>query len=572
MVENITRLQVDTIIDKNVNVFLKRVKDISELGPFEKSRKVTPGFPILKPANSEYYKYKYFETFLEGCIREHLATVVFAELFELYGIISTWPPKKPVDIRSSNEAIEDVYPFEFIVHHNGKNIGYRFTSLNIEDNQLVELLKKYSIELIDTIDWSEIDTPKSDRTILNISEKYRKHISYISLRDFFTEYFSEEVFSIYISKARLAVEKANYEIGFQTIPQLSPRFLSKFREEVLLSLLEADFRNMKYQKKGKKGSYNGDGIALEDYIIIDNNFKGKGLYRALVSDEDFAKCFITSEYMYQIFKVGNNFDYTSVVSGYIKCIEQLLYKIMKIALVFNNSDKLWIKAKKHVKDNLNYRFNPAEPWKKVSQVKFNTNYEWNFDIALSPLIWFLHDITEGWYISEQGKDIIHGYLLDYAEYDRNQHFHKDNIYDFNVVDRIRNNTIVLIYLIIGGCVLTRSKEHDFRIMGIIDDSYDRLYKKLKEIPRSIRNFYLEFESGLEIKAIRKYLQIDPIYNNNGVIQSDIHFIKVDDFQIEYDEQLKLDIPKGNKLNISRNNLPQKVWYVKRGGERVLIEW
>ena len=576
MKNKVALAQVETVIDKNVDVFLQRVKDISEIGPFAKSKKETPGFPILKPANAEYYEYEYFEHSLEWYIRDHLVNDVFEELFDLYGIESTRPSNETVHVRSSNESIEDLYPFEFIVCQNGKNIGYRFTSLCMADSQLKALFKKYRLEFIKTIDWSDSDSIKSAKESYGVSEKHRTQVVNVTLKSIFKEYFSEEVFSVYISKARAAVEKANFEIGFQTIPKLSLRYLSSFKAKVLSFLAEADFRSMRYLKINENGYPNNfvaDAIPLEDYDITDANFKTKGLYSALTGDEDFAKCFITSEYLYQIFKSGSNFDFTSVVSGYLKSIEQLLYKIMIFTLASGSSDELWIKAKKYKKDNPNYRNNPALlPKQKVPQVLFKTENEKHFDIALAPLIWFLHDHANGWHISTKGREVAHGYLQNYSQECRNEHFHKDNIYNFNDVIRIRNNTLILLYLLIGGCKMSGSSEEDYKLLGIKDDSYNRLYKKLKEITRSVKNFYLEFESGAEVKTVRLYSQERPSYDANGDVQSEIIFVKVDDFHIEDYDKFLANISEEDKVILSKNNMPQKVWLVKRGAERCLVEW
>lgn len=575
MKKKVALAQVETVIDNNIDTFLQRVRDISEIGPFAESRKVTPGFPILKLANAEFYKYKYFERSLERNTRDHIVNAVFAALFELYGIESIWPSNEKVNDRS-NESIEDSYPFEFIVCQNEKNIGYRFTSLFMEDSQLKALFKRYHLEFVKTIDWSDTDSLESTKVSYGVLEKYRTQVVNVTLKSFFKEYFSEEAFSVYISKARAAVEKANYEIGFQTIPQLSLRYLSSFKADVLLSLAEADFRSMCYQKINENGYFNGfvtDTISLEDYEIADASFKTKGLYRALTGDEDFAKCFITSEYLYQIFKSGSNFDYTSVVSGYLKSIEQFVYKIMKCTLASGSSDELWIKAKKHNRKNPNFRNNPALlPNNEVPQVLFRTKNEKFFDISLTPLIWFLHDNVYGWHISAKGKEIVHSYLENFSLECRNEHFHKDNIYDFNDVVRIRNNTLILLYLLIGGCKMTGSLEEDYKLLGIKDDSYDCLYKKLKEIPRSVKNFYLEFENSIEVKAVRLLLQDRPSYDANGNVQSEICFVKVEDFHIEDYEKFLANISEENKVILSRNNMPQNVWLVKHGAERSLVKW
>ncbi len=77
----------------------------------------------------------------------------------------------------------------------------------------------------------------------------------------------------------------------------------------------------------------------EDYRIVEANYRGRRLYRALLGTEEFARCFITAEYLYTIFGEGFHFDYTSVVSGYLKCIEQLVYKIVLINLKYHSEDE-----------------------------------------------------------------------------------------------------------------------------------------------------------------------------------------------------------------------------------------
>ena len=89
---------------------------------------------------------------------------------------------------------------------------------------------------------------------------------------------------------------------------------------------------------------NLSGISLdeEDYKICDFNFMGNELYKSLLGNEGFAKCFVTAEYQYNVFRSGNSFDYTSVVCGYLKSIEQLIYKLLKINLDYPSNEKLWI--------------------------------------------------------------------------------------------------------------------------------------------------------------------------------------------------------------------------------------
>jgi hypothetical protein len=120
--------------------------------------------------------------------------------------------------------------------------------------------------------------------------------------------------------------------------------------------------------------------------------------------------------------------------------------------------------------------------------------------------------------------------------------------------------------------MSGSLEKDYKLLGIKDDSYDRLYKKLKEIPRSVKNFYLKFENSVEGKAVRLHSREHPSYDANGNVQSEICFVKVEDFHIEDFDEFLANISEEDKVILSRNNMPQKVWFEKYGAERGLVEW
>ena len=61
----------------------------------------------------------------------------------------------------------------------------------------------------------------------------------------------------------------------------------------------------------------------------------------------FAKSFLTSEWLYHSLKGKPNFDYTSVISGYAKAVEQLLYTLITRSVDVNG---LHISLSRLVKD------------------------------------------------------------------------------------------------------------------------------------------------------------------------------------------------------------------------------
>lgn len=61
---------------------------------------------------------------------------------------------------------------------------------------------------------------------------------------------------------------------------------------------------------------------------------------------------------------------------------------------------------------------------------------------------FAIDNEEGWIVSKKSVDVICKLLRIYSKEDRNEHFHKDNIYSFEEVKKIKNNTIYVLYLLL----------------------------------------------------------------------------------------------------------------------------
>lgn len=554
-------------IDEAIDFFLKRINEISENGPYRKARRIPTTFPILRLGNDEFYEYAYFERTLEWFVRDLLINTILHDLLTIHNIESMWPDNKNY-VRYSTESIEDIFPFEFIFINNGKKIGVRYTSLRA--GEAAELVEKYEIDEILQIKWSdEVTTRDCDQ------EEY----DVITPAAFFEKFLSTEEFELFLSKVLPAIEAANAEIGFETIPRLSLRYLSNFKAEVDTFLANTAFERMRFQvlpgSKERKPLASMT-FSADDYEILNRNFQQNRLYKALLGTEGFAKCFITAEYQFQVFKQGHSFDYTSVVCGYLKAVEQLLYKLLLINLEHPAQDKLWIKKNgsnipkaKYVQD-VTVRQNPIT---KKPQVIFERDYKDYFDITLAPMTWFLHDNVNGWNISDAGRLTVHSFLLNFAADCRNDHFHKDNIDDFCVVSRIRNNALLIIYLLLGGYKLTGNYMSDCKALGIGDDSFDKMYKKIQELPRGITKFIVYFDGQVPIKAYRHFTQEATVYDDNGSVgASKIRFVSVDEFSgDEYDRAMQGEY-KSREFTLRSDNMPVKISYINSRQEEIAIVW
>ena len=145
--------------------------------------------------------------------------------------------------------------------------------------------------------------------------------------------------------------------------------------------------------------------------------------------------------------------------------------------------------------------------------------------------------------------------------------------DFNVVSCIRNNAMLIIYLLLGGYKLTGNHQRDLDILGIKDDSFDRMYKKIQALPRVIRKFMVYFDGQKPIKAYRHYRQEQTVYNCNGSVEaSKITFIAVDEFNSdEYDHAMQGEYQE-REFHLRKENMPTKISYINGRQEEIFIIW
>ena len=465
--------------------------------------------------------------------------------------------------------IEDVYPFEFIIKTQESCIGYRYTCPVWEDKEVRETLLRYKVDKVMVIDWSDADADTSSQEARGVSLKYRSVVKYVSAKEFFLSYLTAKEYDLFVNRIKAAVAEANKEIGFTTIPRLSLSYLNKFKTETVRALSELRFNALVFEETGQNSTIRNL-LSPQDYSDMDERFIKQGLYKALVGSEKFAVSFITSEYMYQILKAGGQFDYTAVVCGYIKSIEQLLYKLLKITLDNLDGRQLMIKpADPH--DTFVKTIRVKNPKNRKSWlIPFQMEYEQYFDITLGSMTWFVNDNETGWYLSQNGKNTVRRYLFNFSKEDRNEHFHKDNIDSFDEVRRIRNNTLALMYYLIGGYRLTSDLTTDRELLGIYDDTFDRMYLALAEVPKG-RLFYLQFHGEEEIAAYCPYQQERPKYDTNGSLkESSICFVKRRP-NVDYVE-LMTNRTKEDEIIVDRNHMPEQIWLSLGKGKRKLIEW
>lgn len=572
--EVILKKQIDKFINKISNACSINSKGIN----FYKT-----DYPIFKPANSAYFEYKHFEDILERYIREFLITPVFTNWLTIAGfhckILKQIDDRHIVRTRYSNYSFGEEFIFAFSIEYQGKKIAYRYSSLCLTDEEIVAEMKRWNIDHFEIIDWSDTTSLQLDAKKYGISPRLRGKVRYVTLQNFLVSHFNENLASLYLSEIQNAVKKANQLIGFQTIPMLSLKHLSEFKSTILAELNSFSLRTTHYVEFSDSGELTSNKESLlsssDLNIITERCFKDM-LFHALIGNEKFARCFMTSEYLYHLFIVGNQhfFDYSTVVSGYFKSVEIPLEKLMILRLGTVNHEKLWIKAKEYSGkvDEVNCRRNPATHKKQVLFVEKNKPY---FSNEMAPLIWFLHDDKDYWYVSDNGKDIIHKCLRNYSQGCRNEHLHKDIIDNIATMEAVRNNTILCLLYLLGGRKITSSVTDDYCQLGARSDSYERLYKEINQIPKHVCVYYLQFENCPEQRAIRLYDQEDAKYDSLGNLVSKIIFVKADpptSNDLDFSTKQISEFDDKDIIVLSPSNMPQKMWWYNHLKGKKEIKW
>ncbi len=544
--------------------FVNRVKDITGISPYKSVRSSASGFPIFEMANKEFYEYSYCERFMEAALRDEVINPIIGYLFSEKGLEIELPDRNGIYVSFSNESIENCFPFEFRIKDGSSYVGVRYTGMTEKDYNFKRILKEHKIKRVVVVRWVDEIKYRQDSSLVKEQTAY----------EFFTEHFDKETADYFLQEVRLAVKKANVEAGFQTIPMLSLKNLSSFKGNRLSVFCQTKYSEMRYQivEGSVIENWKDFSLSSDDLSILDEIFVGGELYRVFDGHKKYSKCFMTSEYLYSIFKEGNSFDYTAVVSGYLKAVEQLVYEIVLAELNIRPLENVLIKRKTGKLKNYDYvkSISVKNPKTDAWMVPFLPKNEKYFDISLAPLIWLLHDYDAIWRISEEGREMVHNTLLKYSQECRNDHFHKDNIDDFKYVEGIRNNTILLFYLLIGGCKLSNDCYRNEEILGIDREEYSELCKSLYKVPRSENRFIFRFGTE-EIKAIRLYDQQRPKYDENGSLKDTVFdFVRVEDYRIDDYETFLKNIDDDHRITLSKDEVPDEILLVIRNGEHRLI--
>ncbi|MBQ9408542.1 MAG: kinase [Clostridia bacterium] len=479
-------------------------------------------------------------------------------------------------------------PFEFILIHNGNNIGFRFEDFNGNDNVNM-IISENDVKFVVIIHtWK---SGIADKWIDRDNSYYQKKgisCRSITLENFFEHYLNHEEwksFSGYIDQYLKDIREIT---GFKSIRFLSSMNLASQKIIEEKQLADWDYTSYTYQiidptkDDIKKFLYLSDkhsekNITRSNLEKIKQQYIDNGLYKTMIGRNSYAQSFTTSEWLFDSLKDRTNFDYTAVICGYLKSVEQLLYTIVMLNLDNNCKITMLDANTKSVKKQVEKKGIKTYQRDKEKGIWYSCKitdkgYKYIDLIAeqktyiKSDMGTFEHFLRYNPHIfidpslSETIADMVSCFRAEC----RNGYFHLDNLTKWEDVKKTRSNAFYLYYVLLGSCILPESRITD---LGFIkNDSFDKLCTRIRDFAQNNIKFIFEYVDGRRLKLVYDFQNNTIEFAKDGIEHyENLLFYKVEDFETAF-EQLDEGIHEEQKVYLTRDNLPTKVYGIHRNNE------
>ena len=192
-------------------------------------------------------------------------------------------------------------------------------------------------------------------------------------------------------------------------------------------------------------------LSTDDLSIITQRFSAKKMWKAMVGKNDFAISYVTAEWLYDSLLDSQTIDLASIIMGYCKAVEQLLFQIIKF-----HADE-----EKEIKEN-----------NKSSKIKLTTDAinQFQVDTTWGSLTRFLSDYRSDLLgnITDDGQEYILVRLRQMNS-KRNKYFHKENCYNWAFAKSIKDYVYQLIHVLLGAIQFTETQEVELGSRSSQDD-------------------------------------------------------------------------------------------------------
>lgn len=347
-----------------------------------------------------------------------------------------------------------------------------------------------------------------------------------SLRWFFEKYFGIEEYKHFKSAVTAYQSEVDSYIGYVTIKTLIPSSLINFRKNVERSLVNFHYVDLLSLK------YNNHELCTVEYDKIKSQFLEDNTLRTMLGARDFAESLITAEWLYDSMNKAKAIDLTVIGMGYFKAVEQLLYDL----ICLHSNEGLKIKKDYSRKDL------PAEVQLNEDNIK-----EKAIDVTLGSMAVFVKNNAQILFrndITWKTKKYVIEAIFSYTDI-RNGYFHKENIHDIRIIEKIRNASFYMFFLLLGASNL---KDEYLIKLGLPQNTQDDYYR-LCEFIDLHRGFLLVLDFG---DNTDKY----------GLACSD-SFSRIIDYRyVQYSGVYIKDVEGGRVHKFTADNLPRTIYLGK----------
>lgn len=330
-----------------------------------------------------------------------------------------------------------------------------------------------------------------------------------ALRWFFETYFEDENWNDFEELLKEYFVKLEDYIGYFPVKTLTANSAINFRkvtENILRHFEYKELLNIKQENNGKV-------FWLKDteFKKIDKQFSTDNYLRIMIGNTDFAESLMTAEWLYDSMQKAKAIDLTVICTGYFKAVEQLMYE-----LILNYQKDSCIELGELIQEDITLG-------SMANFFKIHKEHIFNKEI---------HFRTRKYVIEN---------LFAYSRL-RNGFFHKHNIKDINVIDKIKKETYYTIFLLVGTFGFSDAN----KIIADIREKTDKKdFQKLCEYVDYHRGsvFILKALNGHEVSA-RALPDVNArVVNDTNIEYTGIYF---------------------EGFHIPGEHLPQEVWLAMVG--------
>ena len=446
-----------------------------------------------------------------------------------------------IELRINNQLTEVYFLYDIMFNESNAtdyDLLAKALKANSQDADKINIyIFRNSIEPTDLAWLVNVNSEKNENGMVEV----------FPIKVFFEQLFDDGVYDEFLEKAKSFHEKCNSTISYKTVILPTKRSLQSFRLIKMQLLEEMDYKKLAANIQNEFNNYLKDKIeALSDFDfnIVLNSYKKNKMYQALTSRNDFADSFISAEWAYDVFRNAmGELELTGIVAGYLKSIEQMLYKVAR----FHINEDLLIDSKEG------------------GQVQYTYDNEELIDSTLNSLSKFVTAYKTKLGLTKNIRVYISNVISLWRKYERNNLFHKDNLYKKdNKIGIVRDSTIFLYFLILGGLKFTGEEIAELGVSEIKDNQ--------NELTFGNEVYYRQFK--IWFQQMFKYDLPDQVPGMDLMLVHDdrswtVKVVLLKYFYIEEYESSDFNLLNSIETNHLRE-LPDFTWQMKENNARAAV--